>query len=263
MPPTRFWRANLSQAPRIVGIGVSNRNNLTAEEHRYPHLNWGIGLIRGHGWIRYDAHGPRFDMSPGCAVLTPPQHTVVVHFEPHFRNHHCQFQLPDADEQAVSIAPVIQLGERFAQIDHLMFEAIGCFGTQPARAQALLWHLLWELTESPQSGGDAGTLHPALRQATRIVELQMHAKITATELARQVDVSYATLIRLFKEQFGRTIISYVRSRRMARAQDLLVHTWQPIKDIANEVGIADLQLFNKTVRRALGKSPRAIRQREP
>ncbi len=261
MTAFRPWRADLSQPPRIVGIGVSNRNNLTPEEYRYPHINWGIGLVRGHGWVRYDDHGPRHSFSPGCAVVTPPQHTVLVHFEPHFRNHHCQFQLTASDEPTLAIAPVIPLGDRFAQIDHLMIEAIGCFGTRPARAQALMWHLLWELTESSPRSAEEGAMHPALRRATRIIELHIHEKITATHLARQVDVSYATLIRLFREQFGQTIVGYVRNRRMARARDLLMHTWQPIKDIANEVGIPDLQLFNKTVRRTLGQSPRALRQR--
>lgn len=260
MATSRLWRADLSQPPRIVGIGVSNRGNLTAEEHRYPHLNWGIGLVGGRGWIRYEDHDWRFDFGPGCAVLTPPGHTVVVHFEPHFRNHHCQFQLPGGGK-AVSIAPVIDLGERFAQVDHLMIEAIGCFGTQPARAQALLWHLLWELTESAPAGdARAGDMHPALRRATRIVELQMHGRITAAQLARQVGVSYATLIRLFREHFNDTIVGYVRGRRVARARDLLLHTGQPIKDIADEVGIPDLQLFNKTIRRVLGRSPREVRR---
>jgi len=260
MDTQQFWWARLDQPPKIVGVGVSNRGNLKAEEHRYPHIFWGVGLVRGYGWIRYEDHGWQFDFGPGCAVMTPPGHTVVVHFEPEFRNHHCQFRLATDEGETRPIAPVLQLGERFDAVDHLMVQAIGCFGTQPPRARALFWQLLWELTEATTASSDhAGALHPALQRAIRLIELQMHDKITAEGLARQVDVSYTTLIRLFKQQFDETIVGYIRRRRVERAKDLLEHTWQPIKDIANEVGIPDLQLFNKTVRRMLGQSPRAIR----
>jgi len=42
---------------------------------------------------------------------------------------------------------------------------------------------------------------------------------------------------------------------------LLVYSTLPVKVIASEVGIPDLHLFNKTIRRELGHSPRAIRGR--
>ena len=47
---------------------------------------------------------------------------------------------------------------------------------------------------------------------------------------------------------------------MERARYLLEHSTMPIKAIARDVGIPDLHLFNKTVRRELGKSPREVRK---
>ena len=46
---------------------------------------------------------------------------------------------------------------------------------------------------------------------------------------------------------------------MARAQHLLSQSTLPIKAIAEEVGIPDLQHFNKVVRRKLGGAPRRLR----
>jgi transcriptional regulator GlxA family with amidase domain len=46
---------------------------------------------------------------------------------------------------------------------------------------------------------------------------------------------------------------------MERAEYFLRKTALPVKGIAAECGVTDLQHFNKLVRRFFGKSPRAIR----
>jgi len=69
------------------------------------------------------------------------------------------------------------------------------------------------------------------------------------------------LTRLFHTTYGVTISAYIRQRRAERARHLLLHSTLPIKAIAAQVGIADLHLFNKTIRRVLHDSPRRVRDR--
>jgi transcriptional regulator GlxA family with amidase domain len=48
---------------------------------------------------------------------------------------------------------------------------------------------------------------------------------------------------------------------MERARHLLIASTLAIPAIAATVGIPDLQAFNKTCRKELGASPRAVRER--
>jgi transcriptional regulator GlxA family with amidase domain len=56
------------------------------------------------------------------------------------------------------------------------------------------------------------------------------------------------------------VIGHLLRRRATRAQHLLLTTNLPVKVIAAEVGVPDLQEFNKLIRRHCGHSPRAVRE---
>jgi transcriptional regulator GlxA family with amidase domain len=73
-------------------------------------------------------------------------------------------------------------------------------------------------------------------------------------------VSHTHLTRLFRQDTGHTVVGYVRRRRMERARHLLIASTLAIPAVAATVGIPDLQAFNKTCRKELGASPRAVRQ---
>jgi len=55
----------------------------------------------------------------------------------------------------------------------------------------------------------------------------------------------------------------VRKCRLERAVHLLLYSDMPVKQVACDVGIPDLQLFNKTIRRTFGLAPRVLRARGP
>jgi transcriptional regulator GlxA family with amidase domain len=141
--------------------------------------------------------------------------------------------------------------------------------TQLDRAAVKMWDLLWELTDPHTIGSTArGTgvdgsgnapTHPALRAAQAMIALRLAEPLDVNDIAKAADVSPTHLTRLFRAVTGGGVAQYVRARRMERARHLLLHSTLPIKSIAVEVGICDLQLFNKIVRRSLGRSPREIR----
>ncbi|GAB3891053.1 hypothetical protein GCM10029964_063590 [Kibdelosporangium lantanae] len=64
---------------------------------------------------------------------------------------------------------------------------------------------------------------------------------------------------MFRAETGRTVVAYLRHRRLERARHLLRESTMSIQAVATAVGIADLQAFNKACRRELGASPRAVR----
>jgi len=144
-----------------------------------------------------------------------------------------------------------------------MREAVQWFPATPQRSAARVWDLLWQL-HGGNAALDMGRLArlpcpAAVTQFVEQVELQLHQRTTVESLADAADVSQGHLIRLCHQHLNRTPVAYLRYRRIQRAADLLRHSTLPIKTIAVEVGIPDLHLFNKTVRRELGVSPSAYR----
>jgi transcriptional regulator GlxA family with amidase domain len=111
---------------------------------------------------------------------------------------------------------------------------------------------------TPAAGGTTGP-HPALALAVAHIESHLTAPLTVPEVAHAAGVSHNHLIRLFRSETGTTVVAYIRHRRMERARHLLRESTLSIPAVAAAVGIGDLQAFNKTCRRELGASPRAVR----
>ena len=140
-------------------------------------------------------------------------------------------------------------------------EEIVLGATLPAhRVRARVWDILGRLAAREVSVGpaDLPAAHPAVTRAARLVELRLAEPFALTEIAHEVGVTEDYLGRLFREAFGTTLSAYVR-RRVRLAEHLLRHSTLPIKAVAAASGLPDLHFFNKTIRRELGKSPRALR----
>ncbi len=76
-----------------------------------------------------------------------------------------------------------------------------------------------------------------------------------------VGISARQLDNLVRTGVGEAMLRYTRRRRVERAQQLLTQTSEPIRRMAADVCLGDLHVFNKTFRRALGASPRQVRER--
>jgi transcriptional regulator GlxA family with amidase domain len=155
------------------------------------------------------------------------------------------------------------LGDNFAYRYDALEAMIGDLQKPRFRIQAHLWNLLGDLSNPVSPSSPLPAAHPAVRYALRQIELRLSETLSVADLAREANISYSYLGRLFQEAFGTTVVGYIRERRLRRAEHLLRHSTLPIKIIAAAVGIPDLHLFNKSLRRELGKSPTAIRAQGP
>jgi transcriptional regulator GlxA family with amidase domain len=133
------------------------------------------------------------------------------------------------------------------------------FRARRLRAEVLLWELLWAIADAGGRVDEGEAMSPALAAAVSVINEELARPLSLTDLARRVGVSPNHLIRLFQQRFGTPVAQYVRQHRVAQAKHLLKHTNLPVKHIAASVGIPNLQLFNKTLRREAGVSPRALR----
>ncbi len=264
----RFWRVPLGSVPEIVGASVGVHLPESQRERTYRFAGfWTMHIYRHAGEIRVG--GERFEIKPGWASMIAPG--VEHHYTFVGRAEHAYVFLKFAEglEGEKRVVPVTQdLGVRFLGMDRGLREAIAWSATEPCRAEVRVWDLLWQLVD--EGGGEAGEegvvragAHPAVRKACEWMELNMQAAVTLEKLAVEGGVSGAHLTRLFKKEVGMSVFDYLRRRRTARAGTLLRHSTLSIKEIAGEVGIGDLHLFNKTVRRELGCSPRKYREAGP
>lgn len=82
-----------------------------------------------------------------------------------------------------------------------------------------------------------------------------------TGIARQVNLSPSRLRHLFKTETGKTPAQYLKCRRLQRASVLLKTTFLSVKEIANQVGIANSSHFVKEFKKVYGVAPTTYRNR--
>jgi len=87
----------------------------------------------------------------------------------------------------------------------------------------------------------------------------MGESLSVSQLAESVGISHNHLTRLFQKHLGKTVVAHIIERRLIRAEHMLRHSNMPVKQIAAQVGISDLQAFNKAIRSRYHMSPRELR----
>jgi AraC family transcriptional regulator len=93
------------------------------------------------------------------------------------------------------------------------------------------------------------------------VAVHLHSKIDLADLAKVTQFSRCKFNRAFKASFGCTPSQFVRRMRIARAQNLMTMSGEPLRQIAAESGFADQSHFNRCFRRVVGESPAIWRSR--
>lgn len=86
-------------------------------------------------------------------------------------------------------------------------------------------------------------------------------KIALDELAEMFFFNKYYLTRIFKQQFGTSIMNYVLYRRIAQAKQLLRFTPNSIEAVAEACGLQDSNYFARAFRKVEGMSPREYRKR--
>lgn len=245
----------LHEPPLLMSTGVGRHGHMPLEQYLLPDL-WCLHLFRDSMDLRVGDE--QFDIVPGCATLIPPNHRIQFHF-PYPTRHVHLFALFVGRGPTVSAPGFQHLGEDFEAIYAQYEQMIGWFGTQPRRAEARLWDILWRIASPAGEENGLGKLEPLVVRAMEVIELRLGEPLSVAGLAEELGVSHNHLTRRFKAGTGRTVVEFIRERRVRRAEELLKHTTLPIKAVAAQVGLGDFHSFNKAMRRVTGVSPRIRR----
>ena len=98
-----------------------------------------------------------------------------------------------------------------------------------------------------------------VQKAITYITTDLSADLGLKALAGKLNVTPSYLSSLFRKETGTTLTDYVNQQRIAHAQHLLLNTSFPIKSIAQQCGIADLNYFVRMFKRAVGVTPKFYR----
>lgn len=218
--------------------------------YRLPRL-WQVHLYPYA--VTAEIGGERLEIRPGCAGITPPgsamwydNRRVGVHTYAHFA---------PGDGLGIQAPLLVDLGPAYARTEADLREAVPWMATDPRRASIRLWDVLARVAAAAP-GAPARDL--AQRARERIEDL-LPQPVVVADLAADLGVSREHLTRVFRARHGRSLVAYVRERRVALATHLLQATDKSITTIAQEVGAVDLHAFNKLIRKVTGQAPRDFR----
>ncbi|SOD62681.1 Helix-turn-helix domain-containing protein [Streptomyces zhaozhouensis] len=250
----------LAEPPVVTSVGVGFHGPAGhVDVFRLPDL-WQLHLYPYEADLTVD--GTQHAIRPGRISLVPPATTVRYRYRSRCQHLFAHLRLPDVGERRT--VPVMQdAGPELPLLSSHMHQAVAAWPGTPVRAAAEIWAVLWRVAHlapprsSPQGRGKAP--HPAVDTAIAYIEARLAETLTVPAVAHAAGVSHNHLTRIFGAATGDTVVAYIRRRRIARARHLLRESTLSIPAIAAQVGIPDLQAFNKACRRELGASPRAVR----
>jgi len=92
------------------------------------------------------------------------------------------------------------------------------------------------------------------------LQRELRANPGIPEVARHLGVSISRASHLVRETTGQSFTALRDSLRQERARELLVQTYFPIRQVADECGFSDPQYFHRFFRRQTGITPGQFRQ---
>lgn len=105
-------------------------------------------------------------------------------------------------------------------------------------------------------------LPPKLRLGIELMNANLEEPLQTSEIARLVDLSVRQVERLFLRYVGCSPAKYYTRLRLERARELILHTNQPIVEIAVATGFTSNSYFAHCYRSHFGLNPSAVRRGE-
>ena len=101
---------------------------------------------------------------------------------------------------------------------------------------------------------------PIVQKVIITIDADLSADLSLSSLAESQNVSAGYLCTLFRKETGKTLIEYIREKRIQHARHLLATTHLQIQTVALNCGIVDVQYFSKTFKKLVGKTPKEFRE---
>ena len=124
-----------------------------------------------------------------------------------------------------------------------------------------LLSLLMEESWHPENTAKSVSRRRDLQNMKDYIDLHFSEKLTLDSLAEAFYINKYYLTRVFREQFGITVNSYILQVRITRAKQLLRFSDLSIEKISQECGMNDANYFARMFKKIEGISPGEYRKR--
>jgi len=217
-----------------------------------------------HGEGRLDYAGVQYRLTPGKTMLVTMPHAHRYYLE---RGGHWEYfwlllngreALRLAREILDSAGPVVSLDA--GQIDRLAATTLDTMTlSEPSPGQVSVhgyaaMATLHDGVFGARLLGEAA-LPPALARVTAYVDDNLAAPLQVERLAEIAEMSRAHFVRRFTTTVGQSPSDFVLTRRLARAERLLLATEMGVGEIARLTGFANSNYFAKVFRKKRGAAP--------
>ncbi|MBQ4088201.1 MAG: helix-turn-helix transcriptional regulator [Clostridia bacterium] len=153
-------------------------------------------------------------------------------------------------------ATVFKLPDYFDEILRPL-EMLSVKGSTPAERSAICYSWMMELLDRLA----LENISPVQRVKS-YVENNFATPITLDELAKRMEMDKFAICRLFKKEYGDSVMNYMKKIRISKAKHYLKYTAFPIHEIGLMCGFESHSYFGKIFREETGVSPKEYRNRK-
>ncbi|MBQ8683436.1 MAG: helix-turn-helix transcriptional regulator [Clostridia bacterium] len=117
----------------------------------------------------------------------------------------------------------------------------------------------WSVEQAGYGAANAA-VSPYSRRAVEYMAEHLHEPMTVGELAEELQISYEHLSRLFKRDFGMSLIEYRNRMKLERIKELLLTKNITLAQAGESVGIEDEKYLSRLFRKYTGMTATAYRR---
>jgi len=101
---------------------------------------------------------------------------------------------------------------------------------------------------------------PRTVQIKKVIDTHIYSNFSIDELAKLSNLSLSSFKREFKKTYNNSPQSFINSKRLEKAQALLLNTDLSVSDIAYDIGFNDPQYFTRLFTKNFDRSPSDFRR---
>ncbi|WP_233257144.1 AraC family transcriptional regulator [Promicromonospora sp. AC04] len=225
---------------------------------------------RGHCYMN-DEH---FEIGANQCFVIPADISAIYHADPRDPWTYCWVAFTGADAPALLAQcgfserrPVLSLPTVSAVKDIVMamLQVREVTLATQLRVQSWFLQMIAIIAESSHAALRPGEYadNAMVRKAVVYIERHVADRLTVNDIASALFISREYLFILFKRHVGVTPQRFILRTKMSQAQELLVKTDLPVKEIAAACGYGSLFAFSRAFSREIGCPPSDYRRQRP